>query len=78
MPSATERQLSWRTFLTVEPVIFLYAFGLFLNVPVSQQYVYYRLSKAKGFPYHFQENTGCNQEDLNSSMKELEMEVNYT
>lgn len=66
---------SWRQLLTVEPVLFLYAFGLFMNVPVSQQFIYHRLSDAKGFPYHFQQDTGCEGKNLNASMKKLEKEV---
>ena len=66
---------SLRQLLTVEPVLFLYAFGLFMNVPVSQQYIYSRLSEAKGFPYHFQQKTGCEGKELNDSMKILEKEV---
>ena len=66
---------SWRQLLTVEPVLFLYAFGLFMNVPVSQQFIYHRLSDAKGFPYHFQQETGCEGKNLNASMKKLEKEV---
>ena len=70
-----KRGFSLRQMLTVEPVLFLYAFGLFMNVPVSQQYIYSRLSEAKGFPYHFQQKTGCQGKDLNDSMKKLEKEV---
>ena len=46
-----------------------------MNVPVSQQYIYSRLSEAKGFPYHFQQKTGCEGKELNDSMKNLEKEV---
>jgi len=62
--------------VTVEPVLFFYAFGFFISVPVLQQYVYHRLSVAKGFPYDFQqENRGCGSQSLNKSMKKLEKEV---
>lgn len=70
-----QSRFSLRQLLTVEPVLFLYAFGLFMNVPVSQQYIYSRLSEAKGFPYHFQQKTGCEGKELNASMKTLEKEV---
>lgn len=70
-----QRGFSLRQLLTLEPVLFLYAFGLFMNVPVSQQYIYSRLSEAKGFPYHFQQKTGCEGKELNDSMKNLEKEV---
>jgi len=46
-----------------------------MNVPVSQQYIYSRISEAKGFPYHFQQKTGCEGKELNDSMKKLEKEV---
>ncbi|CAH3125439.1 unnamed protein product [Porites lobata] len=74
--SAT-RRLSWSMMLTVEPVLFFYAFGFFMNIPIAQQYVYKRLSEAKGFPYHFQQDdgdTGCGSK-LNDTMKKLEKEV---
>jgi len=70
-----QRGFSLRRLLTLEPVLFLYAFGLFMNVPVSQQYIYSRISEAKGFPYHFQQKTGCEGKELNDSMKKLEKEV---
>lgn len=69
------RGLSCRQLLTVEPVLFLYAFGLFMNIPVAQQYIYFRLSEANGFPYHFQQKTGCEGKELNDSMKRLEKKV---
>lgn len=34
--------------ITVEPVIFCYAFGIILHVPVIQQYIHKRLSREKG------------------------------
>ena len=47
-----------------------------MSVPVSQQYVYYRLSEAKGFPYSFkQNNPGCGSDSLNASMEKLEKQV---
>lgn len=68
--------LSWRQMLTVEPVLFLYAYGFFMSIPVSQQYVYYRISEAKGFPYHFQQkNSVCGSQSLNKSMEQLEKQV---
>ncbi|KAJ7383109.1 hypothetical protein OS493_030639 [Desmophyllum pertusum] len=75
MPAGRAQGLSLRQLVTVEPVLFLYAFGLFMNVPVAQQFVYSRLSEAKGFPYHFQQKTGCEGKELNDSMKKLEKEV---
>ena len=62
--------------LTVEPVIFFYSYGLLMNVPIYQQYVYYRLSEERGFPYSFQEQkSGCGSKTLNDSMEKLEKEV---
>ena len=63
--------------LTVEPVLFFYAFGFFMSMPIAQQYVYKRLSEARGFPYHFQQDdgdTGCGSKS-NDTMKKLEKEV---
>ena len=74
---STTRRLSWSMMLTVEPVLFFYAFGFFMNIPIAQQYVYKRLSEARGFPYYFQQDdgdTGCGSK-LNDTMKKLEKEV---
>jgi PCFT/HCP family folate transporter-like MFS transporter 1/3 len=38
--------------ITVEPVIFCYAFGIILHVPVIQQYIHKRLSEEKGLVYN--------------------------
>ncbi|XP_068746748.1 proton-coupled folate transporter-like [Montipora capricornis] len=66
----------WRKMLTVEPVIFFYSYGLLMNVPIYQQYVYFRLSEERGFPYSFQEQkSGCGSKTLNDSMEKLEKEV---
>ena len=34
--------------VTVEPVIFRYAFGILLHVPIIQQYIYHRVGESKG------------------------------
>ena len=34
--------------VTVEPVVFCYAFGILLHVPIIQQYIYSRISESKG------------------------------
>ncbi|XP_068746746.1 proton-coupled folate transporter-like isoform X2 [Montipora capricornis] len=66
----------WRKMLTVEPVIFFYSCGLLMNVLIYQQYVYYRLSEERGFPYHFQkQKSGCGSKPFNDSMEKLEKEV---
>ena len=38
--------------ITVEPVIFCYAFGIILHVPVIQQYIHKRISEEKGIIYN--------------------------
>jgi len=67
----------WRRYLTVEPVVLFYTFGLFMSLPVLTQYVYYRVSKSKDFPYNISDSSeeGCVDDGGNSSMKELEKEV---
>ena len=57
-----------------------YTFGIFMSLPVLTQYVYFRVSQFKGFPYNISETTekGCNEDaGVNSSLKELEKEVPY-
>ena len=68
----------WRRYLTVEPVVLFYTFGIFMSLPVLTQYVYFRISKSKGFPYNISETTekGCKSDaGANSSLKNLEKEV---
>ena len=70
----------WRRYLTVEPVVLFYTFGIFMSLPVLTQYVYFRVSKFKGFPYNVSETSekGCNDDaGANSSLKELEKEVQF-
>ena len=70
----------WRRYLTVEPVVLFYTFGIFMSLPVLTQYVYFRVSKFKGFPYNVSETAekGCNDDaGANSSLKELEKEVQF-
>ena len=60
---------------TIEPVIFLYAYGLFMHLPVIQQYIYKRVSDKKGFPYSTSSTESCSNQTLNATLKELEKEV---
>ena len=69
---------SWRKYFTVEPVLFLYAYGLLMHVPVIQQYIYHRISEQEGFPYKLSQNQSCDDGTLNSTMKELEKKARYT
>jgi len=62
---------------TIEPVIFLYAYGLFMHLPVIQQYIYKRVSDDKGFPYSASSKGSCSNQTLNVTLKELEKEVNF-
>ena len=62
---------------TIEPVIFLYAYGLFMHLPVIQQYIYKRVSDAKGFPYSPSSSETCSKRTLNSTLEDLEKEVNF-
>lgn len=74
MPS----RVSWKSLKpTIEPVIFLYAYGLFMHLPVIQQFIYKRVSEAKGFPYttSSKDSNSCSKQKLNSSLEELEKEV---
>ena len=66
---------NWRQLLTVEPVMFFYAYGLFMAMPVFQQYIYHRLSEEHQFPYNFKEQTSSCGSSLNESMEKLEKKV---
>ncbi|XP_048585633.1 proton-coupled folate transporter-like isoform X2 [Nematostella vectensis] len=74
MALPSQRRLSCRSFLMVEPVLFFWAFGLFMSVPILQQYVYFRISEDNGFPYSAERETGC-QAGNDSDMAALERKV---
>ena len=63
---------------TIEPVIFLYAYGLFMHLPIIQQYTYKGVSDTKGFPYSASSKGSCSNRTLNATLKELEKEVNFS
>ena len=72
------KRFSVKQLVTVEPVIFFYAFALFMHLPVIQQYIYFRVAKSKGFPYKTNKASSCgNATTLNHTMIELEKEVSY-
>lgn len=79
--SSTKTIPSWRKYLTVEPVLFLYFYGFLMGLPVGGIYIYQRVSDMKGFPYQNISQggggIGCGGEDLgpNSSLWQLEEEV---
>ncbi|EDO32892.1 predicted protein, partial [Nematostella vectensis] len=64
--------------ITVEPVIFCYAFGIILHVPVIQQYIHQRLSEGKGLTYEYNNTdsrTTCEPIQMaNSSEETLELQ----
>ena len=76
-----QKLLSWRSFLTVEPIILFYAYGLFTSLPLFRQYVYSVISDGKGFPYKElimeKEGPGCHEDvfGANATLKRLEEEV---
>ena len=61
--------------VTVEPVIFLYAYGLFMHLPVMQQYIYMRVSVAQGFPYSTSSKKSCEKLELNKTLEDIERKV---
>lgn len=72
----------WRRYLTVEPVIFFYAYGLMMSMPIWRQYIYSVISEKKGFPYDElllgQDEPGCPEHFTgpnSTSLKDLEQEV---
>ncbi|XP_031551724.1 proton-coupled folate transporter-like [Actinia tenebrosa] len=70
------KRFNWRQLLTAEPVVFFYAYGLFMHLPVIQQYIYFRIAKNKGFPYDTTASNSCgNETALNATMKGLEKQV---
>lgn len=73
---------TWRRYLTVEPVIFFYAFALMLSMPLWRQYVYFVISKRMGFPYQEmvmeKDEPGCEEHftgENSTYLKDLEQEV---
>ena len=70
------KRLTWRQLLTVEPVIFLYAYGMFMHQPVIQQYIYSRVSEMKNYTYDYR-NPGINKANCveNQHNSTLEQQV---
>ncbi|EDO38916.1 predicted protein, partial [Nematostella vectensis] len=63
----------------IEPVIFLYVYGILMHGPVIQQFVYSKIAKQKGFFYDPSSHTGCgNETRYNSTLHNLEQEVQAT
>lgn len=48
-----------------------------MHLPVIQQFIYKRVSEAKGFPYSTssEDSNSCSKQKRNSSLEELEKEV---
>lgn len=66
----------------MEPVIFFYAYGLMMSMPIWRQYIYSVISEKKGFPYDElllgQDEPGCPEHFTgpnSTSLKDLEQEV---
>ncbi|XP_031551725.1 proton-coupled folate transporter-like [Actinia tenebrosa] len=70
-------RLTWKTFLTVEPVLFLCACAFFMNIPLQKQFIYSKFSQKVGFPYSLQKDEihGEMNAVKNDTMKKLENEV---
>ena len=63
-----------KIFQYAEPALILYVFALSMHVQTLNQYVYYRISKEKGFPDNYTgHQTDCVK--LNATLKELQKEV---
>ncbi|XP_048584882.1 proton-coupled folate transporter [Nematostella vectensis] len=74
MPS----QVTWRSFLSVEPVLLLYSYSFFMSMPLQRQYAYFRYSQATGFPYDLKEEKNMCRgggEIRNATFVRLENEV---
>ena len=72
------KKLAWTKLIcSVEPVIFLYAFGMLMHQPVIQQFIYYRVSEMKNFTYDVNKGPmkACDTKELNGTSKALERQV---
>ena len=70
--------------ITVEPVIFFYAFGIILHVPIIQQYIHRRISESKGLTFNTSTSVShCERLPTTSNMetvrlqKEVQSESSY-
>lgn len=70
--------------ITVEPVIFCYAFGIILHVPVIQQYIHRRIAEEKGIIYNTTASlSNCNSipaarnEETLKLQKEVQSEASF-
>lgn len=75
------KKRGWRRFIYLEPVLFFYSIGDFMNYTIQQQYVYYRVGEDFGLPVEYMMNAsgGCTstQNSTNSTLWDLERKVKY-
>jgi PCFT/HCP family folate transporter-like MFS transporter 1/3 len=70
--------------VTVEPVVFCYAFGILLHVPIIQQYIYYRVGESRGIVANKTEHhsncenhTAHDSPQLQRIMKDIQSETSF-
>ena len=70
--------------VTVEPVVFCYAFGILLHVPIIQQYIYHRVGESKGLVTNKTEHhsncdnhTAHDDPELQRIMKDTQSETSF-
>ena len=70
--------------VTVEPVVFCYAFGILLHVPIIQQYIYHRIGESKGLVTNKTEHhsncdnhTARDNPELQRIMKDTQSETSF-
>ena len=70
--------------VTVEPVVFCYAFGILLHVPIIQQYIYYRVEESRGLVSNKTEHhSNCDNHTVHDNpqlqriMKDIQSETSF-
>ncbi|XP_028406020.1 proton-coupled folate transporter-like [Dendronephthya gigantea] len=70
--------------VTVEPVVFCYAFGILLHVPMIQQYIFYRVGESRGLvTTRTEHHSNCDNHsahdnpELRRIMKDIQSETSF-
>ena len=69
----------WQRYVYLEPALFLYAIGDFMNYTILQQYAYYRVAEELGLPvdHMMEQSEGCvsMNNSTNSTFEDIENKV---
>ena len=74
------KRCGWHRFIYLEPALFFFSVGDFMNYAIQPQYVYYRIAKELGLSveYMTESRGGCpTRNSTNSTLLDIESKVEY-